>query len=291
MIKTAQIEQLKEAGLYYITGITKPQIESLIGKGLLQLNMFEEELCEVKDSENNVRYILRRNPFRAEDITQNRSSKLTAIAQKAESANKYLSSHQRAKVSVQKKHLEDYIQKLKLEKIVSVNTDAQSRKLCIQIDENNLKEMSRLDGCYAIKTDLPSNVANKNTVHKRYKSLSEVEWAFRTVKSILDVRPIHLRKAERTIAYLVICMFAYQIEKFLHSRWADLNYTVQEGINILSTLTTTKIIVGNTELITLPQPSRDCQELLNRINVKIPSVLPDRVTNVATYKKLQLNRK
>ncbi|MBE7546545.1 MAG: hypothetical protein HS127_05290 [Planctomycetia bacterium] len=61
MIKTVQIESLPE-GFHYITAITKPQIESLINKGILQLGLFEEKLCEIKDDE--VRYILRRNPVK-----------------------------------------------------------------------------------------------------------------------------------------------------------------------------------------------------------------------------------
>ena len=48
MIKTLQIEQLPE-GFHYITAITKPQIEALINKGILQLGLFEDKLCEIKE--------------------------------------------------------------------------------------------------------------------------------------------------------------------------------------------------------------------------------------------------
>ena len=44
----------------------KPQIGSLVNKGILQLGLFETELCEVKD--DGVRYVLRRNPVRAEEM-------------------------------------------------------------------------------------------------------------------------------------------------------------------------------------------------------------------------------
>ena len=67
MIKTLQIEQLPE-GFHYITAITKPQIEALVNKGILQLGLFEDKLCEVQ--ENGVRYILRRNPVRAEEMSE-----------------------------------------------------------------------------------------------------------------------------------------------------------------------------------------------------------------------------
>ena len=61
MIKSAQIADLAKAGFHYITAITKPQIRSLIKKGVFQLGLFDHRLCEVVD--NGVRYILRRNPI------------------------------------------------------------------------------------------------------------------------------------------------------------------------------------------------------------------------------------
>ena len=76
MIKSVQIEQLPE-GFHYITAITKPQIEALVNKGILQLGLFDTELCEVKDA--GVRYVLRRNPVRAEEMAESRLSKMRSV--------------------------------------------------------------------------------------------------------------------------------------------------------------------------------------------------------------------
>src|SRR3989339_282647 len=95
MIKTLQIEQLPE-GFHYITAITKPQIEALINKGILQLGLFEEKLCEIKDE--GIRYILRRNPTRAEEMAKTRISKLQSIEKYIEKRNSYLGVHPRASV-------------------------------------------------------------------------------------------------------------------------------------------------------------------------------------------------
>ncbi len=77
MIKTAQVEDLTEVGFHYITAITKPQIRSLIKKGVFQLELFDQQLCEIKD--NGVRYVLRRNPLRAKEMAATRDSKLAAL--------------------------------------------------------------------------------------------------------------------------------------------------------------------------------------------------------------------
>ena len=63
MIKSAQVEAIKEAGFHYITAISKPEIESLVKRGVIQLDLFDDKLVEVED--NGVRYVLRRNPKQA----------------------------------------------------------------------------------------------------------------------------------------------------------------------------------------------------------------------------------
>ena len=79
-------------------------------------------------------------------------------------------------------------------------------------DADALAEVSKLDGCYCLKTDLDSKAATKELVHGRYKSLAQVEWAFRTSKTAhLEVRPIFVRKESRTRGHVLVVMLAYQI--------------------------------------------------------------------------------
>ena len=51
------------------------------------------------------------------------------------------------------------------------------------MDEAALTEAARLDGCYALRTDLPKTVVAKEIVHARYKDLAQVEWAFRELEN------------------------------------------------------------------------------------------------------------
>src|ERR1017187_10221255 len=62
MIKTGQIEELAKAGFHYIPAISKPQIDTLLSGGVLQMALFDDSLCEVE--QDSVRYVLRRNPVR-----------------------------------------------------------------------------------------------------------------------------------------------------------------------------------------------------------------------------------
>jgi len=66
---------------------------------------------------------LRRNPFRAEEMHKTRLSKIEAIGEKIEKANRYLYEHKRAKIATQIRHIKKYIVKLKLDGLLDVEAD------------------------------------------------------------------------------------------------------------------------------------------------------------------------
>ncbi len=93
------------------------------------------------------------------------------------------------------------------------------------------------------------------------------------------------------MAHVTICMLAYKIEKYLRKCWKDLDLTVEEGIKALSMIGSIVIQIGSNYVIKPINPNKDCINLLTKINVKIPQVLPYRKANVDTYKKLVNRRK
>ena len=77
-------------------------------------------------------------------------------------------------------------------------------------DVMNLREV--VDGCYVIITDIPEESMDKEEVLRRYKSLYEVEKAFRTMKtSNLMMRPIRHWNPKRVEGHVFMCMLAYLI--------------------------------------------------------------------------------
>ena len=65
MIKSGQIADISKAGFHYITGITKPQIRSMIRKGIFQLGLFDERnLCEVEHERHPVHPAQKSDPGR-----------------------------------------------------------------------------------------------------------------------------------------------------------------------------------------------------------------------------------
>jgi hypothetical protein len=101
MIKGPQIELLasQQGEFHYITAITKPQIESLLARGVVQVELFDEELAEVTDTQQGVRYVLRRNPLRAAQVAATREDKVRTIEKAIGEQNGYLAEHPRAQTS------------------------------------------------------------------------------------------------------------------------------------------------------------------------------------------------
>jgi transposase len=283
MIKRGQIEDLLEHGFHYITAITKKQIEKLIDNEVFQLDLFSKKLFEI-DYEG-VRYILKRNPVRADEIDQSRQNKKVGVQKLISERNEYLKNHPRAKVETALKIVNAKINKLKVSSWLFVKANV--RKLVLECDNQKMLEESALDGCYVIKTDLNKNIANAKTIHDRYKDLALVESAFRTCKSNLEIRPVYVQMAQSTYGHVFVVMLAYMIIRELEKLWANIDIRAEEGLASLSTLTTIEITVkGEGSFQKIPEPREINKELLKAVGVQIPKVLPKSRVKVATKKSL-----
>jgi hypothetical protein len=290
MIKGPQIEELAAAGFHYITAITKAQIQTLLRRGVFQLELFEEALAEIC-ADSGERYVLRRNPVRAAEIAASREDKLSALRKLLESANQRLREHPRAKVATALGQLRQRAKKLGIADWVEVAENPATengRGLSLQVDEAKHQEVARLDGCYALKTDLAGQTAAKEVVHARYKDLALVEWAFRTSKTTqLELRPVHVRLAAHTRGHVLVVMLAYRIARELEQRWATLDLRVQEGLDELAGLCATEIVeAGRARCCQIPKPRASVGALLRAARVRLPEALPCRGVIVSTKKSL-----
>lgn len=292
MIKGPQIKQLqaeKEHEFHYISAITKSQIETLLKQRMIQLELFDETVSEVI-AEDDLRYVLRRNPTRAAEMAATRDSKLAKVQKLLNEQNHYLAEHPRASVTVAQQKVERMWKKLRLP---AVEVKMDGRTLSLHQGEQEWSEASKLDGCYCLKTDLPKKKASKEIIHDRYKDLSQVEWAFRTSKTVhLEARPIYVRLASRTRGHLFVVMLAYLLVQELANCWREIDITVEEGIDELKTLCTTQVSVkGNMLLHNIPRPRPSVKRLLEAAHIELPSKIASRGVRVSTRKKLVQERK
>lgn len=272
MIKSASVEELDGQGLFYITSITRPEIAALAQAGTIQLSPFDAELCEVYDS--GVRYILRRNPRRAEEASSNRKERLAKAVSQLEEEAGSLSSSKRKSPQKAYDRMVVMLAKLKLSRLVKLSLSG--RVLSFFVDEEALAKASALDGCYCIKTDLSSRDLSAEKVHDRYRDLALVENAFRDLKTgLLEIRPLNHRKGDRIRAHAVICMLSLLITQEMRARIQDKEMPLEHAIRSLDRLQVVPLTCGDCSFELLARPDPEQMEILNTLKLSLPSTIDE----------------
>ncbi len=273
MIKSNQIEEINEINFNYITAITKNQIESLIKNKSIQIELFNEKITEVEC--DNVRYVLRKNPYRTVEIQQIRKEKKEIIENKIEEFNKFLMTHPKSKTKTYIEKTKSLIKKFKLNFYLDINIDNDNRKIKLIENTEKLKEEEMLDGCYIIKSDISKNDATAEEIHSRYKDLSFVEQAFRTLKqSIEEIRPIYVRKESHTRGHVFICMLAYIVIRDLQLACEKLKRTRKGLISTLDSVKYNEIKIKQIVIKKRPKNiPQKVQDILDCLKINLPNYL------------------
>lgn len=290
MIKSPQQEELQKEGFHFITALTKPQVESLLKDGPLQMSLFDDAVTEVM-GEDERRYVLRRNPVRAKELEASRSDKLRRATERCTKENVYLAAHPGASPEKAEQRLFTYAQRLRIASWVSITR--QEKVLSLLENAEAREEEQKLDGCYVLVTDVTAEQMGKEIIHARYKDLALVERAFRTCKqSFLEMRPIFVRTEESTRGHLLVTMLAYLLAQRLEQQWVKHNCTVQEGLLSLGTLSLVEVRCKDAPVFCcLPVPRPRSAALLQAAGVTLPTTLDASPIVVVTKKKLQNSRK
>lgn len=271
MIKSASIDEIINLKWHYITAITKPQVDQLIKQNIIQLSLFEEKLIEIR--QDDIRYLLRRNPIRAQEIERNRESKIKKITLMAELKNIYLAGHPKASVAKGVEAVMNKAVKLKVDGLLEIK--ASKRSISVIKIEVNITEASRLDGCYVLKSNVPKDIAKKEELHGQYKDLALVELAFRTMKqSFEEMQPIYVRKEKRTRGHVFVCMLAYMVMKYVWSECKELGPTqagIYENLNNIHFLQYT---IDKTTIKKMPDSLNETQtKIIQQLKFKLPNYL------------------
>ncbi|BCU12607.1 transposase [Microcystis aeruginosa] len=218
-------------GLDYITGLTKPQIRKLAEVEVIQLGLFEQVNLVEFESEDypDERLIACRNPFIAEKNKQQREALLEAtekeldlIVQATQREKRALKGQDKIALRVGK-----VLNQFKVNKYY--NLEITEEGFSYQRKRELIAQETVLDGVYVLRTSLESTLMDAATTVKAYKSLSQVEEAFRCYKSIdLKVRPIYHYKGDRVKAHIFLCMLAYYVEWHLKQSLAPLLFEDEE---------------------------------------------------------------
>jgi transposase len=227
MLTSARIrENLKPApGIEWITALRAPAIKKLISAGTLQLSLFDDrDLAEISHPDfPGERLIACYNPLLAEERARKRPELLAATEKELEKIAVATSRKKRplrgkSNIGVRVgKVLNRYKMGKHFQIHIEENTFSYQRK------QAHIDKEESLDGIYVVRTNVPAEVFSSEQAVRNYKSLSGVERAFRSLKTVdLHVRPIHHRQPDRVRAHILICMLAYYVEWHMRQDLAPL---------------------------------------------------------------------
>lgn len=233
MITSKRIdEDLREVeGLDWITALRNSSIKKLVEQNTIQLSLFDEkDLAEVASSDYpDERLIVCRNPLLADERARKRKVLLAAAEKKLDAVVKAVSREKRPLRGKDKIGLRigRDLKGTKMQKHFELTIEDDS--FSYQRLNEHIAEEAALDGLYVIRTSLSQETISAEQTVVRYKDLSQVEWAFRSLKSVdLKVRPIYHWKDDRIRAHVFLCMLAYYVEWHLRGALAELLFDDHE---------------------------------------------------------------
>ena len=227
MITEARItEDIKSAGLDWITALRAPAIKDLLNSGPLQLTLFDQrDMASITSPDfPGERLVVCRNPDLAAERTRKREDLLAAT-------EKDLA---RIKIAVARKR--DPLRgtaEIALKVGEVLNTYKMKKHFDLDITDTafsfarktaEIAAEAATDGIYVVRTSLPERRRSDDADTVRsYKSLSRVERAFRCIKTVdLHVRPVYHWLADRVRAHVFLCMLAYYLEWHMRQRLAPM---------------------------------------------------------------------
>ena len=228
MITQARItEDLKAAGLDWITALRAPAIKALRDAGALQMSLFDERDMAAITAPDfpGERLIVCRNrglgaerARKREDLLLATERDLARIA--AAVARKRQPLRGQAEIGIVVGAVIDQHKMAKHFALAITDT-------CFTFTRkaNEITAEAALDGIYIVRTSLPATALDDTATVRNYKSLSLVERAFRCLKTVdLQIRPVYHWLADRVRAHVFLCMLAYYLEWHMRQRLAPMLY-------------------------------------------------------------------
>src|SRR6266567_1261391 len=217
MLTSARIrEDLQpQEGLQWIAALKSIQIQQLVKGGSLQFSLFDQkDLAEIRHpSYQGERLIACRNPLLAEERGRKRNELLAATEKQL---NKIVEATKRKKRPLRgRKEIGLAVGKVlgryKMGKHFSLSIEDHGFRC--QRKQDSIEREAALDGIYVIRTSVSAEKLSSDQVVGCYKRLSDVERAFRSLKSVdLKIRPIYHYLPDRVRAHVFLCMLSYYVE-------------------------------------------------------------------------------
>jgi hypothetical protein len=155
------------------------------------------------------------------------------------------------------------------------------------VEKIKLRQAEQRDGHYLLRSNLTAE--DPAVLWTRYIQLTNIEAAFRSLKSDLGLRPIHHRLERRVEAHIFVAFLAYCLQVTLKGR-LQLHAPGLSPRALLEKLASVQMIdvwipTRDNRWLVLPrytQPSPEVQILLDTLHMELPAQPPPRIKSTVT---------
>lgn len=232
MLTAAQIERLRaHPGIGWLSALRSKQIRALLDAGAFQLSLFDERnLAEIEAPDfPGERLVVCRNPLLAEERERTRGELLAETERELLRIQRGVARRTRHPLGAGEIGLQvgRVINRWKVAKHFKVRIG--DGVLEFERRADSIRREAELDGIYIIRTSEPAQRFSAAAAVRSYKSLSQVERLFRTLKGLTNrVRPIHHRQERRVRGHIFVCLLAYYVEWHMRRVLAELIFADEE---------------------------------------------------------------
>ena len=138
------------------------------------------------------------------------------------------------------------------------------------IARNKLTQERRYDGKYLVESS--DDTLSLKDIVLGYKQLYDVEQAFRTLKTTLELRPNHHSKDERIKCHIFLCFIALLLVRIIENKTEQTWPNVRREMNRLFY---GEFQVESKKIFQLTELTKEQKSILNSLNIKTPSTIVD----------------
>jgi hypothetical protein len=228
-----QINELRRqetlSGIGWITALKGNQVRPLVEDGTIQPSLFDERnLVEITHRDYpGERLVVCRNPLVAQHRAQTRVALIAATERELTKVQGMVERGRLRGESEIGLRVGRVVNKYKVAKHFVLTMDAAA--FSFRVNEEKVANEAALDGLYVIRTSLSREKLGSEDAVRSYKLLSQVEQAFRSLKSLeLLVGPLFHRLEERVRAHIFLCVLAYYVQWHMKRAWRELLWSDEE---------------------------------------------------------------
>jgi transposase len=167
------------------------------------------------------------------------------------------------------------------------NQEVTKETFTFQLDKAKLKEAELRDGHYLLRTNLLAE--DPAVLWDRYVQLTQIEAAFKCLKSDLGIRPIHHQLERRVDAHILVAFLAYCLTVTLRHRLQmhAPGLTPRAVLEKLAGIQMLDVSFPTTDgrRLVMPrytEPSQEQALLLHHLSLALPQQPPPRITTPAS---------